>query len=65
VVHSMKKPWTKPALRTFENPDEAAAYSQGKATGGESAKVEELLERMRGSRGEKTYPPELRRLVRK
>ena len=61
VAHSTKKPWTKPALWTFENPEEAVAYYQGKATGAEKDKVEKLLECMRGSRGERLEAPELRR----
>lgn len=46
-MHSTKKPWTKPVLRTFDNPEDAAAYFRGKTTGVEKEKVEELLERMR------------------
>lgn len=61
VVHSTKKPWTKPALRTFENPEEAVAYYRGKATSAEKAKIEKLLECMPGSRGKRSEKPELRR----
>ena len=61
VVRSMKKSWTKPVIRTFESLEEAAAYFRDKATVGEKEKVEELLERMRGSRGEGAEQPELRK----
>lgn len=64
VVHSTKKPWTKPEIRVFENPEEAAAYSRYKATGAEKEIVEELLERFRGSR-EKSQPPTLRKSARR
>ena len=63
MVHSMKKPWTKPVLRTFESPEEAAAYFRGKVTSAEKEKVEKLLESMRGSRGERPEPPKLRRFA--
>ena len=60
-MHSTKKPWTQPTLRTLENPEEAVAYFRGKATGADKEKVEKLLECMRGSGGERPEATELRR----
>lgn len=65
VVHSKKKTWTKPTLRTFENPEAAAAFARGKTAGVEKEKVEELLEHMRSSQRERHEPTVLRASARK